>query len=295
MASKTDTRVFDLTPDPRVLVALTHTPLQPLDALCELVDNALDSFSTATLEGRPVEFPLVQIDLPGQAEVGRGEGVVRIRDNGPGLSADTAEKALRAGFSGNNPFDSLGLFGMGFNIATGKLGRETRLVTAREVDDFALEVIVDLIAMQEAGSYLVPVHQIEKPTHLSHGTVLEVSGWWPPGNPNNGFIRKLASYSKPTVRDELGRRYATILREENVRMIVNREACAAFEHCAWDRSRYVERRGHGQIPAFLDFNEVIGSQTRCIDCNGLGARPRPNARTAEAHLSAPSKSGFAVG
>lgn len=27
---------FDLTPDPRVLIALTHTPLQPLDALCEL-------------------------------------------------------------------------------------------------------------------------------------------------------------------------------------------------------------------------------------------------------------------
>lgn len=26
---------FDLTPDPKVLIALTHTPMQPLDALCD--------------------------------------------------------------------------------------------------------------------------------------------------------------------------------------------------------------------------------------------------------------------
>ena len=30
---------FDFTPDPKVLIALTHTPMQPLDALCELIDK----------------------------------------------------------------------------------------------------------------------------------------------------------------------------------------------------------------------------------------------------------------
>lgn len=34
---------FDLTPDPKVLVALTHTPMSPLDALCELIDNPIGS------------------------------------------------------------------------------------------------------------------------------------------------------------------------------------------------------------------------------------------------------------
>jgi len=54
---------FDLTPDPKVLIALTHTPLQPLDALCELIDNAIDSFHLAKLQGaaidriRPVRGP----------------------------------------------------------------------------------------------------------------------------------------------------------------------------------------------------------------------------------------------
>src|SRR3954462_10260033 len=87
-----DVQEFNLTPDPRVLVALTHTPLQPLDALCELIDNSLDSFRYAQLSGNAVEYPLIIIELPGRAEADRGEGTVRVRDNGPGLPAEMAEK-----------------------------------------------------------------------------------------------------------------------------------------------------------------------------------------------------------
>jgi len=260
---------FDLTPNPRVLVALTHTPLQPLDALCELIDNALDSFRTARLEGQPVEYPMVIIDLPGASEVARGEGLVRVRDNGPGLTPNMAENALKAGFSGNDSFDSLGLFGMGFNISTGKLGRKTRFVTARATDANALEVVVDLVELQEAGHYKVPVKDIDKPTEFTSGTIVEVSSWWPEGNPNSGFVKKLASYQKARVREEIGRRYATILREENVRIFVNGETCAPFEHCVWDSTRHVERRGHGQIPARFSFDEVVGNQTRCTECHAL--------------------------
>lgn len=163
---------FNLTPDPKILIALTHTPLQPLDALCELIDNAIDSFSVAKLQGSPIEFPLVVVELPGTAEINRGEGAVRVRDNGPGLSADLAEKALTAGYSGNRPYDSLGLFGMGFNIASGKLGRVTRFLTARKEDSDALEAIVDLIAMQEARTYDAPAMRIPKPPEFSHGTLV---------------------------------------------------------------------------------------------------------------------------
>ena len=94
---------FDLTPDPKVLIALTHTPLRPLDALCELIDNAIDSFQVARLQGNPVGNPLVLIDLPRKSEITRGEGTIKIRDNGPGMTQETAEKSLRAGFSGNVP------------------------------------------------------------------------------------------------------------------------------------------------------------------------------------------------
>jgi hypothetical protein len=260
---------FDLTPDPKVLIALTHTPLQPLDALCELIDNAIDSFQVAKLQGAPIEFPLVVVELPGAAEIARGEGAVRVRDNGPGLTADLAEKALRAGYSGNRPYDSLGLFGMGFNISSGKLGRVTRFLTARKSEENAIEVVVDLIALQEKHSYKVPVNIVKKPLEFHHGTVVEVHGWWPEGNPNNGFIRKLVSYGKAEIRRQVGRRYATILRQEKVRILVNGDACEPFEHCVWDASRSLERKSLGRIPARFDFNEVVGNQSRCSVCNDL--------------------------
>ena len=257
---------FDLTPDPRVLIALTHTPLQPLDALCELIDNAIDSFHMARADGAPVEFPLVVVDLPSRAEVERGEGMVRVRDNGPGLTAEQAQNALRAGFSGNNSFDRLGLFGMGFNVATGKLGRVTRFLTARKDQEDALSVLIDLIALQEQRNYKVPAQPVPKPLEFTNGTIISVDGWWPEGNPNSDFIRKLAGYSKSTIRKEFGRRYATLLREESVRIMVNGETCTAYEHCVWDAARYVERREHGRIPARFDFNTVLAHQTRCADC-----------------------------
>src|SRR6185503_12732843 len=135
---------FDLTPDPRVLIALTHTPMQPLDALCELIDNAIDSFQVAKLQGNPIKDPLIIIDLPRPSELSRNAGLVRVRDNGSGLSPGMAEKAIKAGFSGNNPYDSLGLFGMGFNISTGKLGRVTKFQTARIENEKAIEVLINL-------------------------------------------------------------------------------------------------------------------------------------------------------
>ena len=68
---------------------------------------------------------------------------------------------MRAGFSGNNPDDTLGLFGMGFNISTGKLGQRTRLVSARLEEPEALEVVLDLEELQRTHSYVVPVRRIQ--------------------------------------------------------------------------------------------------------------------------------------
>lgn len=262
-------QTFDLTPDPKVLLALTHTPMQPLDALCELIDNAIDSFQAAKLQGRPVSHPLVIVDLPRTSDVNAGSGRVLIRDTGCGLGREHAELALRAGFSGNNPYDSLGLFGMGFNISTGKLGRVTRFVTAQQGDNEAIEVVVDLEQVRQARSFKVPVKSIPKPPDFDSGTMIEVSAWWPEGNPNSGFVRKLVQYGMPRVREEIGRRYATILREKNIQIIINNERCQPFEHCVWSDNRSVERRGQGKIPAVMRFNEVIGSQVRCGACTAL--------------------------
>lgn len=266
---------FDLTPDPKVLVALTHTPMSPLDALCELIDNSLDSFRTSKLKGDPISSPIVLISLPKVAEVDKGEGLLRVRDNGPGMSASQAEMALRAGFSGNNPYDSLGLFGMGFNISTGKLGRRTRFITAQSGQDFAIEVIIDLDEITASKSFSVPVTEIEKPPNFEQGTLVEVSKWWPEGNANAKFVRRLVQYGGPVLQREIGHRYATILRGDlrkkgvEARISVNDTECMAFEHCVWGDERHVNHRTLGKIPAVLRFDEFAGSQVRCLECTGL--------------------------
>src|SRR5688572_6871099 len=121
-------KLLNITPTPEVLVALTRTPITPLDALSELIDNALDSFRAAEIAGQPSAVRHVVIEIPGLAAVDRGEGLIRVRDTGPGLTAEQIADAMRAGFTSKNHFDTLGLFGMGFNIATGKLGRITRVI-----------------------------------------------------------------------------------------------------------------------------------------------------------------------
>ena len=166
--------VLNLTPDTKVLIALTHTDIKPLDALCELIDNAIDSFASAKLQGINILNPCVRIDLPSLKEVNNDEGIVRISDNGPGLTMDSAEKALRAGFSGNNPYDTLGLFGMGFNISTGKIGSVTKFYSAREDSEKALEVTIDLNKINASKDYNVVAYYVEK-GKLSHGTIIEIS------------------------------------------------------------------------------------------------------------------------
>lgn len=262
-------KFFDFTPDPKVLIALTHTPMLPLDALCELIDNAIDSFQAARLTGIKIENPLISIELPRNSDLNKNAGVIRIRDNGPGMTAEMAEKSIRAGFSGNNSYDSLGLFGMGFNIATGKLGKVTRLLTVRKDEQQAIEVVIDLEKINQSKDYHLPVSSVNKPREISHGTVIEVCQWWPEGNANSQFVKRLIHYGLPKVRSELGRRYATVLSKREIRILVNGEPCEAFEHCVWGSNRYVERKGHGQIHARYDFDHIIGVQRRCGNCTAL--------------------------
>ena len=264
---------FDFTPDPKVLLALTHTPMQPLDALCELIDNAIDSFNIAKIQGVPVDSPLIIIELPTRKQLAENSGVLRIQDNGPGMTAEDAEKAIKAGFSGNNPYDSLGLFGMGFNISTGKLGNRTTFMTARADSGNYIKTVIDLEKINKTKSYSLQADELSKGDCVfhaqdSHGTIIEVSDWWPIGNANNGFVEKLIRYGMPTVRREIGRRYASILREGIVKIIINDEKCVPFEHCVWDEKRFVTRKS-GNIPAKIYIDHVVGTSKRCGKCTAI--------------------------
>ena len=111
---------FDLQPDPRILPMLGEINLVQWKCLAELIDNAVDGFLSAKRRGIDVENPEISVAVPTNSDSQAAR--VTVRDNGPGMSRETLEKAVRAGWSGNDPVSNLGLFGMGFNIATARLG-----------------------------------------------------------------------------------------------------------------------------------------------------------------------------
>jgi hypothetical protein len=257
---------LDITPTPDVLVALSHTPLKPLDAVSELIDNAIDSFREGEAAGLPQKVRQVWINVPGSTEVERDRGVLRVRDNGPGLTPEQIANAMRAGYSSKVKYGTLGLFGMGFNIATSKLGRVTTVISARAADDFAVKVELDIPKLLSHGSFKVEAETISKPPGLDHGTVVEVQGWWRDGEPNYGFVRKLAKIPKGKLADHIGRRYATALRTSGhaVHMFLNESQCMPYEHCSWGESRFVEHKRFGRISARMQVDEVVGSSRRCV-------------------------------
>ena len=263
---------FDFTPDPKVLLALTQNPMKPIDALCELIDNAIDSFHSAKIQGVSIENPMVLVTLPRKKDIRDNSGVLRVQDNGPGMTAEVAERSIKAGFSGNNPYDTLGLFGMGFNISTGKLGNKTVLMTSRKDADTYIKTEIDLNRICQKRDYSLDVIERKKGDSIfddgGHGTILEISDWWPEGNANYGFVKKLVDYGQPKIREEVGRIYATILRKGEIKILINEKECEPFEHCVWDESRFVVRNKE-QIHAKIYLDHTIKQSKRCGKCTTL--------------------------
>jgi hypothetical protein len=257
------TSEITIIPDPQILQVLTYLEMRPIDSLCELIDNSID----ALMSMQPEHGPLVAIELPSKREVEDGTARIRIRDNGPGMTLDQVENSLRAGYSSKQRLGSLGLFGVGFNIATGKLGRVTRLLTARAEDEFAIEAIVDLVDLKKSGNFKVKATKIEKPAQFIHGTLVDVSQPWGKGNQNFDYMLKLVSLGRPKTLAQLGRTYATLLRDKRARIMVGEDTVEPYAHCVWDDSRFVEHAKRGKISSIFRFaNKVIHTYKKCTSC-----------------------------
>lgn len=122
----------DITPTPRILRTLGDIPFAPWQCLAELMDNSLDAFSDA--ENRGISISTPQIDIYWSSEaVSPADREIVIEDNGVGMPLDVLQNAAKAGYSSNDPIHNLGLFGMGFNISTARLGDETIFLSATRI------------------------------------------------------------------------------------------------------------------------------------------------------------------
>jgi hypothetical protein len=253
--------MFDITPSPRVLRMLGQIEFKPWQCLAELIDNSVDSF----LEGRREAMilqPRITVLLPSLPQLRADTGKIQITDNGLGMSAETLEKAVKAGYSGNDPVEKLGLFGMGFNIATARLGRRTEVWTITPGAAEWTGLVIDFDDLEKAGKFQVP--RLTRPRGIDelqiHGTQIAVSKL------DQDRVRPLiVGRGRSLTQEKLGRIYTRLIQQIGLEIFMDGDKIKAWPHCTWDPARRVETP-LGPAAAVLPISEQLPPRPYCTTC-----------------------------
>lgn len=257
---------FNLLPDPRILPMLGEIHLQQWRCIAELIDNSVDAFLSAESEGLLPDSPEVVVSIPTSDQP---SARITIRDNGPGMAPEILEKAVKAGWSGNDPITRLGLFGMGFNIATARLGTVTEVWTKRKVDNEWHGLRIDFDELQRQGHFRTP-HLTRPETEPNiQGTEVTILNLKP--EQRQWFSRP---GNRTGVNKNLSRVYASMLRSPGVpihfRLQVNTARISGRNHCIWgdeeSSPRIVRTSRHGMIDAFQTFDAQLVPRPFCARC-----------------------------
>lgn len=254
---------FDLQPDPRILPMLGEINLAQWRCLAELIDNSVDGFLSALRGKRLVSNPQITVNVPTAS--GQANSRVTVKDNGPGMAPNVLETAVRAGWSGNNPVGSLGMFGMGFNIATARLGTITTVWTATAEDSEWHGLRIDFDELRRQRHFRTPHLVRPKTVPTEHGTEVTIERLKPE---QAAWLAKPANQN--LVRRELSRAYAAMLRQGGAplsfRLTFNGRKIAPKNHCVWDEIRGTETIKWGQINAVITIDRRLPERPYCLAC-----------------------------
>ncbi|MYC59442.1 MAG: ATP-binding protein, partial [Gammaproteobacteria bacterium] len=253
---------FDLQPDPRILPMLGEINLSQWRCLAELVDNSVDGFLSAKRKGNVVTDPEVHISIPTS---NNSSAQISVRDNGPGMSPETLETAVRAGWSGNTPVDSLGMFGMGFNIATARIGTVTTVWTTRREDAEWHGLKIDFNALQKQRHFRTPHLKREKIDPHEHGTEVIIETL---NSAQRSWFSRAAGRTQVT--RELSKTYSAMLRNSGVpisfSLFINGNKLQARYPCIWGEERIVENPRSGSMRAFQTIDRNLTNRPFCLSC-----------------------------
>jgi len=247
------TFTVDVTPHPAILTVLGEIEFEIWQCVAELIDNCVDGFLAMERTGTPIPDPTVQVAF--------GRDTVKVKDNGPGMSLETLENALKAGWTSQERFGSLGLYGIGFNIATARLGSVTTIWTSQKGEDAWHVVQLDLRALRRGETYKIEGESRPKSDPSDSGTWIEITGIksdWVPTLENPGALRA-------KVTDRLARIYGTMLRDNDPQPIkfslrVNNRKVSAWEHCVWPSDWDVYRRDEGLVGPIREVDVTLGTK-----------------------------------
>jgi hypothetical protein len=247
----------DITPTPRILKLLGDIEFEPWQCIAELIDNGFDEFLRIKRLKQAWNEPFeVAVSLPSQ-NANDDQAMIVVRDNGRGMTLDQVTDAVRAGWTTNDPLGNLGLFGMGFNIATARLGRVARILTTRSEDAEWVGVEIDLDRI--GPDFAAPVVRQTKSSRGEHGTRVEVGSLYPRAE----WLKR--SNNQRKLRETLGGIYSYLLDSQRFKLTVRDVAVKPIRHCVWDMSRTVTRNKE-VIPTVIEINKDLADRSVCLAC-----------------------------
>ncbi|MEA3212360.1 MAG: hypothetical protein QOE70_5417 [Chthoniobacter sp.] len=234
--------------------------------VAELVDNSVDAFLAAERGGVPITSPEVNVSVPTSDDPA---AKLTVRDNGPGMDLQTLENAVKAGWTGNDPINNLGMFGMGFNIATARLGTVTRVWTTRRGDAEWVGLEINFETLIKQRHFRTPMLSRPKTDPEEQGTEIAVERLKPE---QRQWFAKVANRSKLT--KELGRAYSTMLHRNGTPVAftlkLNGQLVRGRNHCIWGGEgndvRDVQTARYGIIDAYQPIDVRLADRPFCTKC-----------------------------
>ena len=273
------TTTLDITPSPRILSVIAEVDLALYQCLAELVDNSLDELARAAAVDGSIERR-VDIHLPRPNEA-KHSSVISVSDNGRGMTVEELEQSMRAGSSGNSMYGSLGLFGMGFNIATARLGKEATVKTGRVGEGHWQIATINLRELMEKGSFSIPLRHEPKGQN-EHGTSVLITQL---GSDTLDNLRKQSTIAN--VNKALGKIYTYMLRDPDSGTFSGREVMGGLGlslhlngrevrplvPCIWDPKRSVMYKGQ-EINAVQQIETKLLPAKACMLCGNWESETR---------------------
>ncbi len=255
-------------PSPRILQMLGHVNFQGWQCLAELIDNSIDAFLTDRQHGRPRGEQRIEISLPSPTELETGRAVVEIRDNASGMSLAQVQDAVRAGYSGNDPITKLGLFGMGFNVSTARIGLVTEILSHRPEDPEWIGIRIDIDHMVKNRTWSAPI--VREPLTAfdgPSGTKVRITRI-----PRQGVVRSMIyGRGKSSLLKKLSRVYHIAMERHGVQILVNGTPLAPWRLCIWGDSRSVPSQAWMRVPAQFPVDIALQPLPYCTSCWEWGA------------------------
>lgn len=249
-------QTLDITPSPRILRTLGEIPFEAWQCIAELIDNSIDAFNSSGSLNDTGKKIVVKWS---KDSVAANMRTLEVRDNACGMAITQLQNAVRAGYSSNDPVNNLGLFGMGFNIATARLGDHTEILTTRAGDDKWTGVKIDFEALTKCKRFDVPIITQEKDDIQEHGTIIKISRL-------KKGIRDTLTHKANEIRRILSTIYSPLLRQSEIDILVSGNKLVPKEPCVWGEGRYVVYNNN-PVPAYREIDHSFGSSYFDVEKN----------------------------